>query len=312
MDKLVEYQLAQRGIRDQAAYKAIISYILSAVQPLTQDNFKLFLLDLSQSGRKNNTINKYISTMRTYGVINGLSWTQELKRWKPNKSLTTVLSDEEIEALIALPLPPETPIKRWHMWSMFFMVQAYSGMRNNEVASLTVNTVDFGTNNFNLLQTKTAPRTVPIADLVRKRLQDYVQDCDYWLFPSSRGSSHVSSSAWHQQFMRRIDLLGIKRDNIKPYSIRHSWVTTMLANGTGLMQVKEIAGHSSVKTTQGYSHLVNKHLQQVINDHPNLKKENPKLAIKEDWERLRKKLLELSVGYSDVGKIESLLYGFFE
>lgn len=272
LDEGLRLYLARKGIRGTKNYLQILTLILQKCPDPTKTTFENYLFELQQQGRRHATLNKYISVIKTYGEFKKWKWTRGLTRWKQEEVFIAVMSDEEIEQFLALPIPPETPIKRWHMWTLFFSIQAYTGMRNNEIADLTAENVDFGTNNFNLLVTKTRPRQVPIPNILKEPLKQYLQTVDHYLFPSDRTDGYVSSSAWHHHFCRRIKILGIKRANLHPYSVRHSWITSMVSSGVGLDQVRRIAGHKDISTTQQYTHLVNKDLQQVINDHPNLKK----------------------------------------
>lgn len=290
LEQGLKLYLARLGIRGTKKYLETLTLILDRCTDINKDRFDQYLFELQKSGRRNATLNKYISVIKTYGRFKKWEWVESLERWKEQEVFIAIMSDEEIEDFLSLPLPPETPIKRWKMWTMFFTIQAYTGMRNNEIASLTVDNVDFGTNNFNLLETKTRPRQVPIPNILKAPLKEYVQTVEHYLFPSDRTKKYVSSSAWHQQFCRRIKILGIKRANLHPYSVRHSWVTTMLSNGVGMAQVQRIAGHKDISTTQKYTHLINKDLQQVINDHPNLKKyESPIDLLKYFVEEAKKR-----------------------
>ena len=58
-------------------------------------------------------------------------------------------------------------------------------------------------------------------------------------------------------------------EKLSPHSLRHTFATHMLSNGAGLMSIKDLLGHSSLSSTQVYTHLQPSKLKKVYKQaHP--------------------------------------------
>jgi integrase len=239
-------------------------------------------------GLKKSSLNRYIITMRSYYRFCELDY--KIPLFKEDTTHKAIFSDSEIEAFLSLERPKGFRHERWHQWTVFFSVLAFSGMRASEVAQLRAEAVDFGSNNFILEHTKTTPRRVPISAILQPLLEIYIKARDDWLFPSPTKRGHVWRSGWSKHFNLRLHYLGIKRTNLTTHSFRHSFITNLWEENTSLPDIMHIVGHKKAETTLMYSHLGNKSAQKAINRHSLVKKTlDPHLQLKDIIDDLGKR-----------------------
>jgi site-specific recombinase XerD len=139
-----------------------------------------------------------------------------------------------------------------------------AGLRSAEAVGLDLGDVDFEQEHVHVRHGKGAKdRIVPLgeeaANLVARYLRDarpqLVRDAQNALFVSVRG--------------QRLDTSTLRRLVPHPHRLRHAFATHLLEGGADLRTIQELLGHSSLSTTQMYSHVDAKRLRKVYDhSHP--------------------------------------------
>lgn len=151
------------------------------------------------------------------------------------------------------------------------------GLRVSELIDLKISNINFKEKFLKVEGKGDKVRFVPLADYTAELLKDYIQNvrshykinkkCEDFLFLNSRGSS-MSRVIVFIIIKELTEKAGIKK-KISPHTFRHSFATHLLQNGADLRYIQEMLGHSSITTTEIYTHLKTDELRHMIlNYHP--------------------------------------------
>ena len=151
------------------------------------------------------------------------------------------------------------------------------GLRVSELIDLKISNINFKESYLKVDGKGDKSRFVPLATYTAKLIKDYIREvrskykinkkCDDILFLNSRGSA-MSRVIVFIIIKELTEKAGINK-KISPHTFRHSFATHLLQNGADLRYIQEMLGHSSITTTEIYTHLKNEELRDVIlNYHP--------------------------------------------
>lgn len=278
----------------------IISFFESS-KNLTLQKTREYYMSLKEKYAVN-TINQRIATLRyvfDHCIELGLTkenYAKELNLKMPPKKLNVdTLTPEEIEAIINAPIDYSSDDLSYQ-YEILYKTLAETGMRISEVTGLKVKNIDFVQDLIRISETKTdEARIIPVNRNLKKELETITKEKarDSFVFLNSRGTPFDRSYVY-VDLKKRCKLLGITK-KVTPHTFRHTFATSMLANGSPLPQVQAILGHASIQTTERYIHLEIKSLHEAINRyHPLVKKARTPSQIFEDIELAIKSSLDLS------------------
>lgn len=173
----------------------------------------------------------------------------EKKIRKPNRErLPDVRSDADCRRLIAA---LEQPIYR----GCFTLMYAY-GLRMTETITLPVSAVDSKQMVLRVIGKGNKERALPLTESLLAMLR-YVwktHRSPNWLFPSRRIFTHLPEGSARKAFQKARAACGFD-DRFRPHSLRHSFATHMLERGVDIRLIQILLGHSSLQSTEHYTHL---------------------------------------------------------
>lgn len=164
------------------------------------------------------------------------------------KRLPDVRTDEDCRCLIAA---LEKPIYR----ACFTVIYAY-GLRIGEAVTLPVTAVDSKQMILRVIGKRNKERALPLTEPILDMLREVwkVHRSKRWLFPSRRIVTHLPDATARAAFNKARSQCGFD-DKFRPHSLRHSFATDMLRRGVDIRIIQILLGHSSIRSTEIYTHL---------------------------------------------------------
>ncbi|OGL71857.1 hypothetical protein A3C17_01965 [Candidatus Uhrbacteria bacterium RIFCSPHIGHO2_02_FULL_53_13] len=150
-----------------------------------------------------------------------------------------------------------------------------TGLRVSEAAKLDIDQINLKRDEFTVTGKGSKRRIVFLSDRAREALSTYLKkrkDTAPFLFVSHDRAKDArdSTSLTPRSIQRIVDKYarraGITK-KVSPHTMRHTFATDLLRGGAGIRSVQAMLGHSSITTTQVYTHVTDKHLRQVHKRH---------------------------------------------
>lgn len=139
------------------------------------------------------------------------------------------------------------------------------GLRRSELLNLTLKDIQSDRNLLFIRQSKgKKDRVVPISNKLIEMLRDYYKAFKpkTWLFEGQFPNIKYSKKSLENVLKQSLSKANITK-KVSLHWLRHSYATHLLENGTDLRYIQELLGHSSSRTTEIYTHVSTRNLQQI-------------------------------------------------
>lgn len=242
-------------------------------------------LDLSKK-----TINYHIVALRSFFKylhqqdVDCISPTKlELSKIPQRK--VSFLTDEEVERILAAPRDFEKKPLVIARNELILAILFGTGLRVSELLDLEKEDLDYQEKQFSIIGKGAKLRSVFLTKSAQEKLRSYLalrEDPYPHLFISLANNSYgqqLSRNAVEELVKKYATLVGIEK-KVTPHTLRHSFATSLLKRGADIRSVQALLGHSSITTTQIYTHVDDRYLKKV---HELLdQNEDETLALEED------------------------------
>jgi integrase/recombinase XerC len=241
---------------------------------LTADHFRAYLFDCMKRELARSTIRLHFSALRAFYKFlvyrHGYpkSPVAEVQLPKLERQLPVVLTLAQIEQLIELPhkLPREKQAPAWLPFRDVAVLELFysTGLRLSELADLDVQDLNKFSDSVRVLGKGSKERLVPIGSHALKAIEAYrneakVTEGALFLSKLRRRLSTRSINSLLKKYLAQSDI----PFNVTPHKLRHSFATHLLDAGADLRSVQALLGHSSLSTTQIYTHVTKERLRDA-------------------------------------------------
>jgi len=144
-----------------------------------------------------------------------------------------------------------------------------TGLRVSELVGLNIENVNLKSGEFSVRGKGDKIRLVFLSDSAKKAISEYLgkrKDVSPALFVSflknTKEYSRITARSVQRLVKKCAVMAGIVK-KITPHTLRHSFATDLLMNGADIRSVQAMLGHSSITTTQIYTHVTNRHLKEI-------------------------------------------------
>lgn len=271
-----------------AAYRADLDTLqqLAGEQPLaaiTSADVRRFAMQLHSRGLSASSIARKLSAWRSFYRWLGLNTllpqnpAQGIRPPKRRKDLPKTLSPDQLGQILDKPAEDLLELRDKAMFELFYS----AGLRLAELASLDCGSgsgMDLAAGEVTVTGKREKTRTVPVGAKAVAALTAWLEqrsilanEEETALFVSRRGT-RISPRMIELRLARWTREQGLGQ-HVHPHMLRHSFASHVLQSSGDLRAVQEMLGHSSISTTQVYTHLDYQHLAKIYDAaHPRARK----------------------------------------
>ena len=251
---------SQRTIRSYIYYNCLLCRILQKPpEEIRTEDITKFLASIEKEKKYSaSSMNLAISAIKFfYGKVLKKDILKERRRPRHDKRLPVVLAKEEIKRI----LDAENNFKH----RLLIMMVYASGLRVSEVIQLKRHDLDLDRKLVLISLGKgRKDRYTILSDVIVSDLKEYysANKIENWIFPGAKPDKHLSLRSAQYIFEHALKKAGV----IKPasiHSLRHSFATHLLETGTDIRFIQELLGHSSLKTTERYTHVARQSMLKI-------------------------------------------------
>lgn len=285
-DILIEYDTylkVERNLSEKTrtAYnfdlRKLIIYLIKkndnepTIDSITAKEIKDYLSHLqSEHGYKSNTLSRTISSIRKFFdfviIQNYIEKNPAINLMNPKlpKKLPIYLVDSELKKLL---LSPDISTEKGIRDRSILICLAFTGMRLSEIVGLDLDDVSFERKTIKVLGKGSKERLTPMNQVVCDAISDYLNvrpiSDDKAVF-LNRFNNRFNGRSIENIVKKYVLMSGIAGNKISPHKLRHTFATLLHMKDVDIIEIQNLLGHESIKSTQIYTHTNPKRLKSAV------------------------------------------------
>jgi integrase/recombinase XerD len=238
------------------------------LQACQSSHIQQYLAFKLESGTQSRTIARYLASLRKFFIYcaqrHGLNNpTQDIDSPKLGQTLPKTLSERDVEALLNAP-DITTPLGLRDR-AMLELLYA-SGLRISELVSLQRSQINLNQGVIRVIGKGNKERLIPVGELAIEWLNRYSNhEANEFLFPGPSGQALTRQAFWYR--IKHYALVAGVNTSLSPHTLRHAFATHLINHGADLRVVQLLLGHSSLSSTQIYTHVAKERLKRLHSQH---------------------------------------------
>ncbi len=284
LEKKYSNHTVKAYIQDLNFFKDYLNMNFDGYEDVTGVNYSMirsWIVDLIDNEKSNTSVNRKIASLKAFYKYLLKSKQIEFNPLSQHKSLKTPkkiqvpFSEKELEQLnFSKDYEFESDFESIRNKLILDLLYT-TGMRRAELISLQMNSVDYSSHLIKVIGKRNKERLIPLLPEIIQKLKEYekerskidaIKDASY-LFLTSKGNKLYDNLVYRviNNYLSAVT----EKQKKSPHMLRHTFATHLLNNGADLSSVKELLGHSSLASTQVYTHSSLSELKNTyLNAHP--------------------------------------------
>ena len=246
-----------------------------AANQVKSQTIRAWLVELSNQGIQNRSINRKLATLRTFykfllrrGELTDNPM-HTIRMVKTSKSLPSYIRESEMNQMLTIHEKPKNTFEEVRD-QLALMLLYGTGMRLAELIQLTQHQINLPSKTLRVVGKRNKERIIPMPQLLVELIQQYqtlnpFQNATLLLTDKGEPCYPMFIQRLVKKYLGEVSTLA----KLSPHVLRHSYATHLLNRGADLNAIKELLGHANLAATQVYTHNSMEKLKEIYKQaHP--------------------------------------------